>query len=141
MLTWFLILGMTGLIILFWFVAGGVALRYFVLFVGVMSCMRIPDDTIARKVNTSDASAFAKICGCFPSQVWGVIWLIIAFCFFGLGIIVGLAVFKDTAAEQAEDSKHFLPVPGANDALSLNGSPLLLYFSLFTTACLIMFRS
>ena len=26
------------------------------------------DDTIARKVNTSDASAFAKICGCFPSQ-------------------------------------------------------------------------
>jgi hypothetical protein len=26
------------------------------------------DDTIARKVNSSDASAFAKICGCFPSQ-------------------------------------------------------------------------
>ena len=26
------------------------------------------DDTIARKVNTSDASQFAKICGCFPSQ-------------------------------------------------------------------------
>lgn len=26
------------------------------------------DDTIARKVNASDASAFAKICGCFPSQ-------------------------------------------------------------------------
>jgi hypothetical protein len=28
--TWALILGMTGLIILFWFVAGSVALRYFV---------------------------------------------------------------------------------------------------------------
>lgn len=28
----------------------------------------ILDDTIARKVNASDASAFAKICGCFPSQ-------------------------------------------------------------------------
>lgn len=26
------------------------------------------DDTIARKVNSSDASAFADICGCFPSQ-------------------------------------------------------------------------
>lgn len=26
------------------------------------------DDTVARKVNSSDASAFAKICGCCPSQ-------------------------------------------------------------------------
>ena len=27
------------------------------------------DDTIARKVNSSDASHFAEICGCFPSRV------------------------------------------------------------------------
>ncbi|KAK0442858.1 peptidase M50B-like-domain-containing protein [Armillaria borealis] len=71
-LTWALILGMSGLIVLFWFVADSVALRYFVLFIGVMSCMYVLwdviDDTIARKVNTSDASAFAKVCGCFPSQ-------------------------------------------------------------------------
>ena len=101
---------MSGLILLFWFVAGGVALRYFVrtqihqvsignalnipqvLFIGVMSDMYVlwdvvgtsssafllsrkthlwrlhPDDTIARKVNGSDASAFAEICGCCPSQ-------------------------------------------------------------------------
>ena len=75
------------------------------------------DDTIARKVNSSDASAFAKICGCFPSQgnpsllfltpfffcdaekfcrpkVWGVIWLFIAFCFFIIGILVGIVAFK-----------------------------------------------
>ena len=78
------------------------------------------DDTIARKVNTSDASAFAKICGCFPSRgtlitlffftcaactdrrafllefstVWGVIWLVIAFIFFLLGIMVGILAFK-----------------------------------------------
>lgn len=52
--SWVLILGMSGLIVLFWFVGGGVALRYFVsfwllkftiinsskvLFIGVMSCM------------------------------------------------------------------------------------------------------
>jgi hypothetical protein len=96
---------MSGLIVLFWFVGGGVALRYFVcgcflsclcldnliqvLFIGVMSCMyalwdvvgkchplvesvhinfQCADDTITRKVNSSDASQFAKICGCFPSQ-------------------------------------------------------------------------
>jgi hypothetical protein len=73
----------------------------------------ISDDTIARKVNSSDASAFAKICGCFPSRgscltsiylspslichvtlVWGVIWLIQAIIFFVAGIIVGLVAFK-----------------------------------------------
>lgn len=26
--------------------------------------------------------------------VWGVIWLIIAFCFFAAGVLVGLAAFK-----------------------------------------------
>ncbi|KAJ8454163.1 hypothetical protein ONZ45_g19410 [Pleurotus djamor] len=97
-LTWLLILGMSGLIVLFWFVGGGVALRYLVLFIGVMSCMYVLwdviDDTIARKVHTSDASAFAEICGCCPSRVWGVIWLIQAFVFFGLGVIVGLVAFK-----------------------------------------------
>lgn len=115
LLTWVLIFGMAGLTILFWFVAGGAALRYFVLFVGVMSCMYVLwdviDDTIARKVNESDASAFAKVCGCFPSQVWGVIWLIQAFIFFGLGVIVGLVAFKQSAEQQKVDSEHFLPVP------------------------------
>ncbi|PSR71867.1 hypothetical protein PHLCEN_2v12252, partial [Hermanssonia centrifuga] len=97
-LTWVLILGMSGVIILFWFVKGGVALRYFVLFVGVMSCLYVLwdviDDTISRKVNGSDASSFAEICGCCPSQVWGVIWLLIAFGFFAAGIIVGIVAFK-----------------------------------------------
>ncbi|KAF8626219.1 hypothetical protein AX15_004908 [Amanita polypyramis BW_CC] len=100
LLSWALIIGMSGLIVLFWFVAGGVALRYLVLFIGVMSCMYAlwdvvgKYDTIARKVNTSDASLFAKICGCFPSQVWGIIWLIVAGVFFALGVLVGLAAFK-----------------------------------------------
>ncbi|EIM90241.1 uncharacterized protein STEHIDRAFT_119283 [Stereum hirsutum FP-91666 SS1] len=116
-LTWVLILGMSGLIVLFWFVGGGVALRYLILFIGVMSCLYVLwdviDDTIARKVNTSDASAFAEICGCCPSQVWGVIWLVIAFVFFACGILVGLAAFKESAEQQAQDSKDFLPVPGS----------------------------
>ncbi|KAL1947254.1 hypothetical protein VTO73DRAFT_14215 [Trametes versicolor] len=120
-LTWLLILGMSGLIVLFWFVAGGIALRFFVLFIGVMSCMYVlwdvVDDTIARKVNGSDASAFAEICGCCPSQVWGVIWLIQAFAFFAAGIVIGLVAFKQSAAQQKTDSEHFLPVPGSSGAL------------------------
>ncbi|KAI0303299.1 peptidase M50B-like-domain-containing protein [Multifurca ochricompacta] len=126
LLTWVLLLGMSGLIVLFWFLKGGEALRYLVLFIGVMSCMYVLwdviDDTIARKVNSSDASAFARICGCFPSQVWGVIWLFIAFVFFILGLLVGIVAFKESAAQQKEDAKHFLPAPGTNGTL---GIPLL----------------
>ncbi|KAF8894798.1 peptidase M50B-like-domain-containing protein [Infundibulicybe gibba] len=121
MVTWFLVAGMSGLVILFWFVAGSIALRFFVLFIGVMSCMYVLwdviDDTIARKTNTSDASAFADICGCFPSQVWGIIWLIQALIFFALGLIVGLVAFKQTEGEQKEQTSHFLPVPGTSGAM------------------------
>ncbi|KAJ7470316.1 peptidase M50B-like-domain-containing protein [Mycena latifolia] len=119
-LTWVLILGMAGLIILFWFVKESVALRYLVLFIGVMSDLYVLwdviDDTIARKVNSSDASAFSRICGCFPSQVWGVIWLIQAFIFFAAGVLVGLAAFKESTAQQKEDASHFLPAPGSSSA-------------------------
>ena len=98
---------MSGLIVLFWFVAEGVALRYFVrisdsgyismtnwpytgpfhrshvLPLRGLGChrqlffhyfqinpsdSRLTDDTIARKVNSSDASQFAHVCGCYPSQ-------------------------------------------------------------------------
>ncbi|KAJ3903832.1 peptidase M50B-like-domain-containing protein [Lentinula edodes] len=125
-LTWVLILGMSGLIVLFWFVAGGVALRYFVLFIGVMSCMYclwdIIDDTISRKVNSSDAAQFAKICGCCPSQVWGVLWLCISLAFFIAGVLVGLVAFKESAAQQKEDSSVFLPVPGSSSAIPLTAT-------------------
>jgi hypothetical protein len=141
LLTWALLLGMSGLIILFWFLEGGEALRYLVLFIGVMSCLYVLwdviDDTIARKVNTSDASAFAKICGCCSSQVWGVIWLIIAFCFFILGIIIGIVAFKESSAQQAEDAKHFLPTPGSSSALALPvAAPLALLVGMLSSAAI-----
>ncbi|KDR81961.1 hypothetical protein GALMADRAFT_240311 [Galerina marginata CBS 339.88] len=126
-LSWLLIIGMAGLIVLFWFVAGGIALRYLILFIGVMSCMYVlwdvVDDTLARKVNTSDASEFARICGCCPSRVWGFIWLVQAFVFFGLGVIVGLVAFKQNLEQQKADAAHFLPVPGSKSSHALSLSP------------------
>jgi hypothetical protein len=69
------------------------------------------DDTIKRKVNTSDASEFAKRYGCCPPQVWGVIWLIIAFIFFAAGILVGLAAFKVELLAYVRDSVCLVCLP------------------------------
>ena len=100
-------------------------------------CNKNTDDTIARKVNASDASAFARICGCCPAQgplhfpfpiflhrslfsinyhsVWGVIWLIQALIFFALGIIVGLVAFKVHSIHSLPPSSSLTlpkPTPG-----------------------------
>jgi len=113
MFTWLLIIGMAGLIVAFWFIYDSEALRFLILFIGVMSDLYVLwdviDDTIARKVNSSDASHFAQICGCFPSRVWGVIWLFIALIFFASGVIVGLVAFKADWQQQKAESKGFLP--------------------------------
>ncbi|KIM25998.1 hypothetical protein M408DRAFT_330785 [Serendipita vermifera MAFF 305830] len=115
LMPWILIFGFVGLILLFWFVKQSIALRFLVLFMGVMSCMYVlwdvVDDTIARKTNTSDAAVYAKLCGCCPTRVWGVIWLIIAAVYFAAGILVGLAVFKQSEQQQLDDSRSFLPAP------------------------------
>jgi hypothetical protein len=66
------------------------------------------DDLILRKVNTSDASVFAKKYG-GSSQCWGVIWSLISLCFMAIGIIGGIAAFPESFSQQQSDSKHFIP--------------------------------
>ncbi|KAI8805047.1 peptidase M50B-like-domain-containing protein [Cladochytrium replicatum] len=77
-------------------------LRYFVLFMGVMSAMYalwdIIDDLIRRKVNESDASQFARLC-CGGPRLWGVIWFFISFVFIAIAVIAGLMVFKSDGVD------------------------------------------
>lgn len=84
-----------GLLVACWFIAHSEALRFFVLFIGVMSSLYsvwdICDDLILRKVNSSDASQFAKRYG-GSSQCWGVIWSVISVLFMAAGIVAGIAV-------------------------------------------------
>eukprot|EP00884_Botryococcus_braunii_P002278 jgi/Botrbrau1/12050/Bobra.0295s0006.1 len=86
------------IIILLYFIPGGWAIRYFVLFVGVMSAMYsiwdIMEDLVFRKVNESDAAQFAELCRCCPAQVYGIIWAIVSVAFMGGGILAGLYFFK-----------------------------------------------
>ena len=101
-----------GLLIACWFIAHAEALRFFVLFIGVMSSLYsvwdICDDLILRKVNSSDASQFAKRYG-GSSQCWGVIWSIISVIFMAAGIVAGIAAFPQTSEQQQKDSQDFAP--------------------------------
>ncbi|KAI1198317.1 peptidase M50B-like-domain-containing protein [Nemania serpens] len=101
-----------GLLVASWFIVHAEGLRFVVLFIGVMSSLYsvwdICDDLILRKINSSDASVFAKRYG-GSSQCWGVIWSIISLLFLAAGIIAGIAAFPQSFAQQEEDSKHFLP--------------------------------
>ncbi|SCV71487.1 BQ2448_3075 [Microbotryum intermedium] len=101
-----------GLLVAGWFIAHSAALRYEVLFIGVMSALYsvwdIFDDLIFRKVNESDASVFAKRYG-GSSACWGVLWAIVSIVFMVAGILCGVLAFKDSFSQQAADSAKFLP--------------------------------
>ncbi|KAH8785142.1 peptidase M50B-like-domain-containing protein [Diaporthe sp. PMI_573] len=105
------VLAAIGLLVGCWFIADAEALRYVILFIGVMSSMYsawdINDDLIRRKVNSSDASQFADRYG-GSSQCWGVLWVIISLIFMVGGILAGIAAFPQTLAEQRQDSDGFI---------------------------------
>ncbi|KAM5386885.1 hypothetical protein ACJZ2D_000178 [Fusarium nematophilum] len=111
-LTILTILLAVGLLIACWFISHAQALRFVVLFIGVMSSLYsvwdICDDLILRKVNSSDASVFAKRYG-GSSQCWGVIWSIISVMFMAAGIVAGLAAFSQSFEQQEKDSQKFIP--------------------------------
>ncbi|EFX04408.1 hypothetical protein CMQ_1336 [Grosmannia clavigera kw1407] len=101
-----------GLLVAFWFIKHAEPLRFFVLFIGVMSSLYsvwdICDDLILRKVNESDASVFSKRYG-GSSQCWGVVWSIVSILFMVCGIIAGIAAFPESFSEQEKDSEKFIP--------------------------------
>ncbi|KAL2119303.1 hypothetical protein VTJ04DRAFT_6263 [Mycothermus thermophilus] len=111
-LTYLTILAAVGLLVACWFIAHAEALRFVVLFIGVMSSLYsvwdICDDLILRKVNSSDASVFAKRYG-GSSQCWGVIWSIFSLGFMAAFIVAAIAAFPQSAAQQREDAQKFLP--------------------------------
>ncbi|KAK4239678.1 peptidase M50B-like-domain-containing protein [Achaetomium macrosporum] len=101
-----------GLLVGCWFIAHAEALRFVILFIGVMSSLYsvwdICDDLILRKVNSSDSYLYSQRYG-GSSQCWGVIWSIISLGFMAAGIIAGIAAFPQSAAQQRQDSQNFIP--------------------------------
>ena len=106
------VLAAVGLLVGCWFIKHAEALRFVVLFIGVMSSLYsvwdICDDLILRKINGSDASVFAQRYG-GSSQCWGVMWSMVSLLFMVFGTLAGIAAFPETFQEQEEDSKNFIP--------------------------------
>lgn len=93
---------MIGLIIFLWWFEKGKYIRYFVLFMGVMSALYslydVIEDLIMRKVNSSDATKFSKLCckGLISPRIWGLIWFLISLIFLVGSILLGLIIFDQT---------------------------------------------
>ncbi|RDA92166.1 hypothetical protein CP533_5588 [Ophiocordyceps camponoti-saundersi (nom. inval.)] len=101
-----------GLLVGCWFINHAEPLRFVVLFIGVMSSLYsvwdICDDLILRKINSSDASVFAKRYG-GSSTCWGFIWAFISVLIMAVGVVAGLAAFSQSAEQQQMESKAFVP--------------------------------
>ncbi|KAM7268353.1 hypothetical protein ACFE04_010519 [Oxalis oulophora] len=72
-------------------------LRYVILFIGVMNSLfsvyDIYDDTISRRVHSSDAEKFAEVCPCPCTGCgWGVIWGLISCIFLCASMYLGLVI-------------------------------------------------
>ncbi|KAK7060896.1 hypothetical protein VNI00_000629 [Paramarasmius palmivorus] len=91
------------LLIGFWFVDHGSALRWYCLFIGVMNILfvvwDVADDRFFHKTNDSDATQFAILYPSLGPHIWATAWIT-----FALGALVGFAllgifVFKRTPDE------------------------------------------
>ncbi|OCB91110.1 hypothetical protein A7U60_g1675 [Sanghuangporus baumii] len=102
LLTWVLILGMSGLIVAFWFIKDAVALRFLVLFIGVMSCMYVLWDVIAGILVGLVAFKvhFNSFCTHFPMSL----------------MMRSFNAIQQSQEQQESDSENFLPTPGSSSA-------------------------
>ena len=100
-LTRILTLAFVGMIVGLWFTPNGIGLKYFVLFMGVMSCLYslwdILEDLVIRRVPGSDAYKLGQQCK-MPPQLCGVLWFLVSIIFLAAAIISGIIAFKNDPA-------------------------------------------
>ncbi|KAF9485464.1 hypothetical protein BDN70DRAFT_795804, partial [Pholiota conissans] len=94
-----------ALLIGFWFVDHGQALRWYCLFIGVMNpnfwyaAGDVADDRFFHKTNDSDATQFALLYPRIGAHVWATFWIIFQLgCLAGFAIL-GIFAFKMTTEE------------------------------------------
>ncbi|PWN37895.1 uncharacterized protein FA14DRAFT_115716, partial [Meira miltonrushii] len=98
--------------IAFFFINHATALRFYVLFLGVLNAFYvlwdIADDFVFRKSNESDIALFARMSRA-STQIWILFWLFITMAFVSLAIVGGLHFFDKSLEAQKAAQAHFLP--------------------------------
>ncbi|KAF8464545.1 peptidase M50B-like-domain-containing protein [Russula ochroleuca] len=102
-----------GLLIGFWFIDHAQALRYYMLFIGMIHILYviwdITDEKFFRKPHDSDCTQFSYLYKAVPAHVWAMFWIV-----FQLGsligfIFIGIAAFKLTPDQMNVEASRFLP--------------------------------
>jgi len=101
------------LLIGFWFIDHGSALRWYSLFVGIMNVFYalwdFIDDHYFKKTNDSDASQFALMYPKTKAHWWATGWVIFEVAMFVGFMLVGLVIFHRTQTEMYAEAATFLP--------------------------------
>ncbi|KAG0146796.1 hypothetical protein CROQUDRAFT_43843 [Cronartium quercuum f. sp. fusiforme G11] len=102
-----------GLLIGFWFIDHAGILRYYVLFVGVMSSwyvlFDVMDDFVFRKMNPCCPVMFEERFPMVKAGIWALAWTLLAAINFVAWILLSLAVWRATPRGMFCQSQQFLP--------------------------------
>jgi hypothetical protein len=102
-----------ALLIGFWFIAHAQPLRWYCLFLGVMSILYViwdvADDRFFHKANDSDAVQFSLLFPRIPAHVWATFWIIFQFAILSGFSLLGIYAFKKTTQEMNAEASVFLP--------------------------------
>ncbi|KAJ6591701.1 peptidase M50B-like-domain-containing protein [Mycena vulgaris] len=102
-----------ALLIGFWFIDHGGALRWYCLFVGVMNVLfviwDVADDRFFHKTNDSDATQFAILYPSIGPHQWAGLWILFQLGVLAAFSVLGIMAFKRSDAEMTAEAATFLP--------------------------------
>ncbi|KAF7356705.1 hypothetical protein MVEN_01005200 [Mycena venus] len=102
-----------ALLIGFWFVDHGGALRWYCLFIGVMNVLfvlwDVADDKFFHKSNDSDATQWSILYPSTRPHHWALFWIVFQLGVLAAFSVLGIMVFKRSDAEMTAEAASFLP--------------------------------
>ncbi|RDB20847.1 hypothetical protein Hypma_012056 [Hypsizygus marmoreus] len=102
-----------ALLIGFWFIDHAQALRWYCLFIGVMSVFfvvwDVADDRFFHKTNDSDATQFSILFPRLGPHVWAALWILFEIIVLVGFTLLGIYAFKQTKEEMDAQAAAFLP--------------------------------
>lgn len=102
-----------ALLIGFWFIDHGSALRWYCLFMGIMNIFYavwdVADDRFFNKNNDSDATQFSLLFPRIGPHIWAILWILFEAAMLVAFVFIGIVGLKRTSEEMAAEAAKFLP--------------------------------